>query len=127
MSDQGLGRSVRRTEDVRLLNGRGRFIDDFQPDGLTRHAAILRSPHSHARIIRVDASRALELPGVITVLTPDDVLAWANPFPVGVERPPAYYALATDRARFVGEPVAVVVARTRYEAEDALDLIEVEY
>jgi 2-furoyl-CoA dehydrogenase large subunit len=64
---------------------------------------------------------------VITVLTPDDVLHWANPFPVGVERPPNYYALATDRARFAGEPVAVVVARNRYEAEDALDLIDVEY
>jgi 2-furoyl-CoA dehydrogenase large subunit len=127
VSEQWLGQSVRRKEDARLISGHGHFIDDTQPAGPVRHAAILRSPHAHARIISVDASRALQAPGVITVLTPDDVLHWANPFPVGVERPPNYYALATDRARFAGEPVAVVVARNRYEAEDALDLIDVEY
>ncbi|HEX3245074.1 MAG TPA: xanthine dehydrogenase family protein molybdopterin-binding subunit [Chloroflexota bacterium] len=127
MSEQWLGQSVRRKEDVRLISGHGRFIDDSQPAGAVRHAAILRSPHAHARILGVTASQALQAPGVIAVLTPEDVLAWANPFPVGVERPPAYYPLATDRARFAGEPVAVVVARTRYEAEDALDLIEVAY
>ncbi|MBI4493353.1 MAG: xanthine dehydrogenase family protein molybdopterin-binding subunit, partial [Chloroflexi bacterium] len=126
MSDW-IGKSVRRKEDFRLLTGRGTYVDDLHPVPNLHHAAILRSPHPHARIVRVDPSQALRVPGVVAVLTPDDVRAWADPFPVGVEKPPRYYPLALDKARFVGEPVAVVIARDRYLAEDARDLVEVEY
>ena len=91
------------------------------------HAAILRSPYAHARIASLDASRALALLGVIGVLTGADVAAMSWPFPVGVEEAPASYAAAAGVARYYGEPVAVVVARSRYLAEDALELIDVEY
>ena len=102
-------------------------MDDIDPARNAGHAAILRSPFAHARIVRLDASAALEHPGVIGVLTGADVAAMSNPFPVGVENAPPYYAAAHEVARYAGEPLAVVVARDRYTAEDALELIEVEY
>ena len=102
-------------------------MDDIDPARNAGHAAILRSPLAHARIARLDPSAALELPGVVGVLTGADVAAMSHPFPVGVENPPPYYAAAHEVARYVGEPLAVVVARDRYTAEDALELIEVEY
>ncbi|HZU05754.1 MAG TPA: xanthine dehydrogenase family protein molybdopterin-binding subunit [Chloroflexota bacterium] len=122
-----IGARVKRLEDPRLLTGRGTYIDDLRPVPNIHHAAILRSPHAHARILRVDVSKALAMPGVVGVLTPQDVLELSDPFPVGVEAPVKYYATATDKVRFVGEPVCVVVARDRYIAEDARELIEVEY
>src|SRR5205085_1697565 len=88
---------------------------------------ILRSGLPHARIVRLGASRALEHPGVVGVLTGADVAAMSKPFPVGVENAPPYYAAANEVARYAGEPLAVVVARDRYVAEDALELIDVEY
>src|SRR5207302_5669127 len=91
------------------------------------HAAILRSPFAHARIVSLDASAALAHAGVIGVLTGADVAAMSRPFPVGVENPPPYYAAAHEIARYSGEPLAVVVARDRYTAEDAVELIHVEY
>src|SRR3989440_2983319 len=122
-----IGRAVPRLEDETLLRGRGQFMDDIDPARNAGHAAILRSPFAHARIVRLDASAALEHPGVIGVLTGADVAAMSNPFPVGVENPPPYYAAAHEVARYAGEPLAVVVARDRYTAEDALELIDVEY
>ncbi len=122
-----VGRSVRRVEDPRLLRGAGHFLDDLEPVGGLLHAAIVRSPHAHARILRVDASTAERMPGVWGVLTGEDVRQMARPFPLAVSLPIAYYPLAVDRARFVGEAVAVVVARDRYLAEDAADLVEVDY
>ncbi len=122
-----VGRPLGRFEDDALLRGEGRFIDDLDPVPNACHAAILRSPFAHARIVGIDAARALELPGVVGVLTGADVEAMSRPFPVGVEDAPASYSAAADVTRYYGEPVAVVVARSRYIAEDALELIDVEY
>jgi 2-furoyl-CoA dehydrogenase large subunit len=123
---QWVGQPLKRIEDPRLLTGRGVFVADL-PLKDPYAAAILRSPHAHARIRSIDASAALGAPGVAGVITGADVLAHTQPFAVGVQAPVKYYCLATDKARFVGEPVAMVIARDRYLAEDALDLIEVEY
>ena len=121
-----VGQSVLRHEDPRLLTGRGRFVDDLKIANV-HHAAILRSPHGHARIKRIDMSRALALDGVLTGLTGREVYERTRPFSVVATAPIQYYCMAVDKARFVGEPVAAVVARDRYIAEDALDLIDVEY
>jgi len=121
-----VGRPLKRVEDPRLLMGKGTFVDDLPFHNL-HHAAILRSPHAHARIRTIDASLALQAPGVVGVITGADAAAQTRPFPVGVSAPVKYYCLAVDKVRFVGEPVAVVVARDRYRAEDAVDLIQVDY
>ena len=122
-----IGRALPRLEDDALLRGEGKFMDDIDPVPHAGHAAILRSAFAHARITRVDPSAALELPGVLGVLTGADVAAMSRPFPAGIDSPIPYYAAATDTARYAGEPLAVVVARDRYVAEDAAELIEVEY
>lgn len=122
-----VGQSVPRFEDGRLMTGQGQYIADVVPVPGIRHAAILRSPHAHARILRMDASEALALPGVFGIVTGADISAILAPFPVGVPIPMKYYPMAIDRVRYVGEPVAVVVAESRYIAEDALDLITVDY
>jgi 2-furoyl-CoA dehydrogenase large subunit len=122
-----IGKSVKRVEDYRLLTGRGTFIDDHPPVGNVHHAAIVRSPHPHARIRGYDVSAALQMEGVVAVLTGADVAKACKPFGVGVTAPVHYYPAATDKARFVGEPVAVVVARDRYLAEDAADAVVVDY
>ncbi len=122
-----VGRALPRLEDEALLRGEGRFIDDLDPVANARHAAVLRSPFAHARIVRLDPAAALELPGVVGVLTGADVAELSRPFPAGIDSPIPHYAAAHEVTRYVGEPVAVVVARDRYLAEDALELIEVEY
>jgi 2-furoyl-CoA dehydrogenase large subunit len=122
-----VGSPVARKEDQALLTGQARFIDDLSPIPGMRFAAILRSPHPHARIGRIDLARAAGLPGVRGIVTGKDVAALIGPVPSVVKAPLAYYPIAIDRARYVGEPVAVVVADTRYIAEDACDLIDVEY
>jgi len=121
-----IGKPLKRVEDPRLLTGRGSYVDDLPFQNL-HHAAILRSPYAHARVRAIDAADALKAPGVVGVLTGADAQALTRPFSVGVTAPIHYYCLAVDRARFVGEPVAVVVARSRYLAEDALDLVRVDY
>ncbi len=121
-----VGRSMPRREDLRLLAGRGNFMDDISLPNM-KHAAILRSPYAHAKINGIDVSEALKSPGVVGILTGAEVAKMSNPFPVGVSIPPKYYSCAVDKVRFVGEPVAVVIATDRYLAEDALDLIEVDY
>jgi 2-furoyl-CoA dehydrogenase large subunit len=121
-----IGRPVKRIEDLPLLTGRGVFIADL-PFANLRHAAILRAPYAHARILGINASRARGAPGVVGVITGNDVARLTRPFAVGVRAPVKYYCMATGKVRFVGEPVAVVVADDRYLAEDALELIEVEY
>ncbi len=120
-----VGQPVKRREDLRLLTGRGNFIDGLTLPNV-HHAAILRSPHAHARIVRLDTSRARAHPDVVDVLTGEDVERMSDPF-ANIAAPIRYYSAAVGVARFVGEPVAVVVARDRYAAEDALDLIAVEY
>jgi 2-furoyl-CoA dehydrogenase large subunit len=122
-----VGRAATRVEDAALLSGRGGFTDDVGVKPGTLHAAILRSPHGHAEILSIDSSKALSLAGVRAVLTGADVAAWATPFAVGVKQPMEHWPMAIERARYVGEPVAVVMAESRYIAEDALDLIKVSY
>src|SRR5262249_17376879 len=139
----GIGQPVQRKEDFRLLTGRGRFGDDLV---LPRqvYAAFVRSPHAHARIHAVDKAPALAAPGVLAVLTGADYAAAALP-PIphtpGLSAPPAvkarlpnappiatwHYPLPTDRARFAGEPVALVVAETIAAAKDAAELVDVTY
>jgi len=121
-----VGKGMKRKEDPRLLTGRGRFMDDIRLPQM-KYAAILRSPYPHAWIRGIDTSRALKVSGIRGVLTGEDVAAMSQPFPVGVPIPPKYYSCAVDKVRYVGEPVAVVVADSRYIAEDALDMIEVKY
>src|SRR3954452_12769595 len=122
-----IGRSMQRLEDPAILTGRGRYGDDIAVKPGTLHAAILRSPHAHAEILSIDTQAAAKVAGVRAVLTRDDLRAWSRPFVVGVKSPMEQWALAMDRVRYVGEPVAVVMAESRALAEDALDLIKVDY
>ncbi|MDA9547682.1 carbon monoxide dehydrogenase [Bradyrhizobium sp. CCBAU 45321] len=122
-----VGRSIERVEDAALLSGRGRFIDDLGVQPGTLHAAILRSPHAHADILAIDTEAAMRLPGVAVVLTGRQVKAVTSSLVVGVKAPVECWPIAIDRVRYVGEPVAVVVATDRARAEDALELISVEY
>jgi carbon-monoxide dehydrogenase large subunit len=125
-----VGRSLKRVEDPRLIRGIATYVDDLRLPGLL-HAAVLRSPHAHARVGRINTDAARALPGVVAVLTGADVNAKCGTVPCASEIPglkaPAHTVLAGDRVYFVGHPVAVVVARDRYVASDALDLIEVDY
>jgi carbon-monoxide dehydrogenase large subunit len=125
-----IGSSIKRKEDLRLLRGIGKFVGDIHRPGMV-HAAILRSTHAHARIVTIDAAAALKLPGVIGVLTAADMPGLKTiPMRTGVipglERS-QQTPIATTKVRYVGDPVAVVVAESRYLAEDALELIHVEY
>ncbi|HEV7727605.1 MAG TPA: xanthine dehydrogenase family protein molybdopterin-binding subunit [Modestobacter sp.] len=125
-----IGTSVMRKEDDRLLRGDGRFTDDVEPAYLL-HMAVGRCPYPHARVVRVDASRAWALDGVKHVLVGADVRAATEPLTVlrPVPGAPAlpYYALAQDVATHEGQPVVSVAATSRHVAEDALELIDVEY
>ena len=121
-----VGRSLERVEDEALLRGEGRFIDDLEPVPHAWHAAIVRSQLAHARVA-VDATPALAVDGVRGVLTGEDVVRLSKPFAAGIESPVPHYAAAAGTARYVGEPLAVVVARDRYVAEDAAELVSVEY
>jgi carbon-monoxide dehydrogenase large subunit len=131
MSHSSIGASVRRQEDVRFLTGRATFVDDITLPKML-HAAILRSPQAHARITAIDTRAARAITGVEAILTFQDIAAYAKPIPIrlyplpGLERFLAY-PLARDKVLYVGEPVAVVVARSRYVAEDALDAMQVTY
>lgn len=131
MATRWFGAPVQRLEDPRLLRGKGTYVDDIDlPDLL--HAAVLRSPHAHAKINRIDASAALALPGVHLVLTAADLGEVLEPSPLlvphaALEQPRTQLPLALEEVRYVGEAVAMVVAESRYLAEDALDLIDVEY
>ena len=126
-----IGAPVRRAEDIRFLTGRATFIDDVKLPGML-HAAVLRSPHAHARILAVDAADALKLPGVACVLTFADLPAGVKPIPLrmyaleGLDRF-LQYPLARNKVAYVGEPVALAVAADRYAAEDAVDAVRVEY
>ena len=121
-----VGRPVERFEDAALLRGAGRFLDDLDPAPGAHHAAVLRSSRAHARIIRLDPARALRIPGVTGVLTGAEVVEMSRPFPAACPTEIPCYAAAADVTRYVGEPLAVVVARDRYVAEDALDAIDLE-
>jgi len=120
-----VARDVPRTEDPMLLTGRAEFGNDIRLPGML-HAAILRSPHPRARIKSIDTSNAEKLPGVVAVLTGQEVKQWSNPV-FGVPEGWTGHALAVDVTHWAGEPVAIVAARDRYIAEDALELIQVDY
>ena len=122
-----VGRSILRFEDAALLTGRGRYLDDLGTRPGTFEAAILRSPHAHAEIEAIDCEAARTADGVAAVLTGADVIALTSSLVVGVKAPLECWPIAVDRVRYVGEPVAIVVASDRYRAEDAIDLIEVRY
>jgi carbon-monoxide dehydrogenase large subunit len=127
---RAVGRSVWRKEDQRLLTGRGRYAADFRLPGML-HAAVLRSPHAHARLGAIGAGAALALPGVAAVVTAED-LGGIGRIPVRLGPRASVRAclqppLARDTVRYVGEPVAFVVAENRYLAEDALDRVRVDY
>src|SRR5205823_1789319 len=131
MATRWFGAPVQRTEDPRLLRGKGNYVDDIDLPGML-HAAVLRSPHARARIINIDSSAARELPGVHLVLTAGDLGEVLEPSPLlvphhALTQPRTQLPLALDEVHYVGEAVAFVVAENRYIAEDALDLIDVEY
>ena len=127
---RSVGTSVLRSEDPRLLVGRGRFVADLSLPGAVE-VAVLRSTEAHARISSIDVSRARELPGVLLVWTGADVAGLGPGIPWRLElegmKPTVQPLLAADTVRYVGEPVAAVVATSRHVAEDACDLIEVRY
>jgi 2-furoyl-CoA dehydrogenase large subunit len=126
--DEGwVGKPIERFEDPPLLRGEARFIDDLGPAPGLCHAAILRSPHGHAEIARLDTAAAEGLPGVIGVLTGAEIASLSKPMANLITRNIDYYPCAVEKIRYFGEPVAVVVAQCRYIAEDALDLIEASY
>jgi aerobic carbon-monoxide dehydrogenase large subunit len=144
MAKTGIGVSLRRLEDQRLLRGEGRYSDDFQLPG-QGYAVVVRSPYAHARIVSIDRSAACKMPGVLLVLTGADVLAGGlkpMPFAPEARSPPDIrldnhdgsphrivrpHILAIETARFVGEAVAFVVAATLAEAKDAAEALEVTY
>ncbi len=126
------GASVKRREDPRLVTGEGQFTDDFKLTGMLQ-MTILRSPYAHARITNIDTSKAKAHPGVRAVYTAKDLEGKVNPMPCAWLIPdsdlqvPVYMPLASDKVRFVGDAVAIVVADDSYIADDALDLIDVTY
>ncbi len=122
---RGLGHSVRRKEDDRFIRGRGNYVDDIKLPGML-HMAILRSPYAHATIDSIDTSAAAAVPGVVAVVTGELMaqhnLAWMPTLSYDTQA-----VLATDKVRFQGQEVAAVVAEDAYIAQDALELIDVEY
>ena len=126
MSGQ-LGKPILRKEDPALLSGRGRYADDLPTPVGTLHAHVVRSPHAHAEIVRIDGTAALAHEGVWAVITGEDIRKLSDPFLIAVKAPVQQWALAVERVRYVGEPVVLVVAENRYIAEDAAELVEIEY
>lgn len=127
-----VGKPLKRFEDPRLVTGQGSFVDDLKLPGML-HAMVLRSPHAHAHILSLDTAAARALPGVATVLTAGDLAGAVRDIPPRPTREleglqvPEHPVLARDKVCYVGQPVAIVVAQDRYIAQDALDLLRVEY
>src|SRR5215470_9036603 len=121
----GIGESIKRKEDGRFLVGKGNYLDDVSLPGML-HMAIRRSPHAHARIRSIDTAAASAVPGVVAVVTGELLaqhkLAWMPTLSYDTQA-----VLATDKVRFQGQEIACVIAETRYIAEDAVGLIQVEY
>jgi 2-furoyl-CoA dehydrogenase large subunit len=125
----GIGAAVKSKEAERHVRGRGTFVDDVRLPNMA-YASILRSPYAHARIKGLDFAEALKLPGVLDVLTPEDVTRLSNRLPQMTVQPASEvrdYPIAVGKVRYVGEPVAVAIAESRGVAEDATELIEVDY
>jgi carbon-monoxide dehydrogenase large subunit len=133
VAERYTGASIKRSEDPRILTGAGRYVDDIKLPGML-HAAFVRSPLAHGRVLAVDVSAARALPGVVAVLTGAELEAMTVPGPdpmaalFGAAGPtPEFTLLATDKVRLMGDPVAIVVAESRYLAEDGCELVEVDY
>ncbi len=140
MAKKYLGEPIKRKEDPEMLRGEADFTADLSFPNMA-HMAILRSKYAHARINRIDASAAEKMPGVLAVVTAADLENKVMPLPCvwvpgGVEShfpshpmgmPGAGFVLAKDKVRYIGDPVAVVVAESPYQAEDALQAIRVDY
>ncbi|PYR68941.1 MAG: hypothetical protein DMG20_08465, partial [Acidobacteria bacterium] len=124
-----VGRPLPRLEDARLVQGQGVFADDYKLEGML-YLQLVRSPYAHARITRVDVSKAAAAPGVVCTLTGAELPSISHPFPEigpGAGQKVEDYALAINKVRYQGEPVAAVVAESRHAAEDAAELVEVDY
>jgi carbon-monoxide dehydrogenase large subunit len=126
-----VGRPIKRREDIRFMTGQATYVDDIKLPGML-HAAVLRSPRAHARIRSINSASALTIPGVIQIFTFEDLGELAVPVPIRMYQLPGLEhhlqpLLAHGKVRYVGEPVALAIAESRYLAEDALDAIEVEY
>src|SRR5918996_525326 len=130
-----VGQPVKRFEDPKLITGRGSFVDDIKLPGML-HAAVLRSPYAHARILSIDVSAARNLPGVVAVLTGADIAGVLPDIPtramsgeraVDELRPPEHPLLAKDKACYVGQAVAMVVVQDLAAARDAVESIAVDY
>jgi aerobic carbon-monoxide dehydrogenase large subunit len=125
------GSSIKRREDPRMITGKGVYTDDVKLPGQT-YAAFVRSPHAHARVRRVDLSRAKAVKGVVAAYTGKDLAAGGlGPLPCGWLLPdlkiPEYRGVATDKVNFVGHAVAVVIGETPYAARDGADQVVVDY
>src|ERR1700734_4122033 len=136
MGVEGIGASVVRKEDRRFITGKGRYVDDIRLHGMT-YAAFVRSPHAHAKVKGIDSSEAMKMPGVVGVLTGQQIVddkvgnlicGWAitskdgSPMKMG-----AWPAMAPETVRFVGQAVAVVIAETKNQAKDAAEAVVVDY
>ena len=126
-----VGSAVPRVEDARFLTGAGVFIDDMRMEGMV-HAVVARSPHAHARIVTIDTATVLKLAGVVHVITAADFADFPCEIPIRLGPLPGFERylqrpLASDTVRYVGEPVAVIVADSRHGAEDALEQLSIEY
>jgi len=130
MTQRYVGQAMKRKEDPRLVSGTSTYVDDVVLPGML-HMAVTRSIHAHARIKRVDTSKAQKLPGVIAVVTGEEVTAHCGLTPCAASLPNMKKALrpllAMNKVRFVGEPIAAVVAENKYIARDAADLVEIDY
>lgn len=125
-----IGKSLPRTEDHRLLRGHGRFLDDINVANAL-HVCFVRSPYAHARILSIDVEDAKDMPGVVAIVTGKELDEWTKTMrlapPIEGLTPVEMTALPIDKVRFHGDPVACVVASDRYLAEDAAELVEVDY
>src|SRR5919205_3081172 len=130
MTENYVGKRVKRTEDPRLIRGLAHYVDDIALPG-TLHVAFVRSIYAHARITGIDTAAALEVPGVVAVYTGKDVADKIGAVPCASALPelkvPDHRVLATDKVYFVGHPIAAIVATDRYAARDAVDLVMVDY
>jgi len=133
ISDKWVGKSMKRKEDVRLIRGEGQYLSDMTVQRML-HVAFVRSTHAHALIKSIDTSRALAMPGVVTIITGDDFKDWKTvisdasiPNLPGTTKRPLYRPLPAVKVYHVGEPVAAVVARSKYQLEDAMDLVDIDY
>ena len=128
--EKWVGKAMKRKEDPRLIQGLAHYVDDIPLRGML-HAAVVRSPYAHARLGKIGSNAAASAPGVVAVLTGEDVRGRLGSVPVAADLPdlkvPPHPPLADGKVRYVGEPVAVVVADDSYRARDAADLVEVDY